>query len=76
MSILALATLANILSFVDTLLLQDVVMIETLARAMPILVEALRTSIQKPQRLYAAACIANASSHPKLASCLNQQGGM
>ncbi len=75
MSVLALATLSNVLSFADTLLLADTAMIETLGRAMPILVETLRTAQHKPQGLYAAACIANASFHPRLVALLNQKGG-
>lgn len=76
MSVLALATLSNILSFCDTLLLSDTTSIETLGKAMPILIDSLRSSQQKPQRLYAAASIANASYHPRLASILNQNGGI
>ncbi len=73
---LALATLANILTFSDTLLLSDANMIETLGRGMPMLVDTLKTAQQKPQGLYAAACIANASFHPRLAALLNQNGGI
>ncbi len=74
-AVLALATLANILSYSDTLLLADNPTIEALGVAMPKLVEILRTSQQKPQGLYAAAGIANASFHPRLAAILNQHGG-
>ena len=74
-SVLALATLANILSYCDTLLLTDVTTIETLGKAMPVLIEALKSSQQKPQRLYAAAAIANASFHPRFVALLNQNGG-
>lgn len=72
---LALATLSNILAFADTLLLSDSTMIETLGRGMPIFVDILKTAQQKPQGLYASACIANASYHPRLAQLLNQHGG-
>lgn len=72
---LSLATLANILSYSDTLLLADSVTIETLGTAMPVLIETLRASVQKPQRLYAAAAIANASFHPRLVQVLNKIGG-
>lgn len=75
-SVLALATLSNILSYVDTILLSDTVLVEILGRSMPILVEGLRTSMQKPQRLYTAACIANASFHPQLAAILNKSGAL
>jgi hypothetical protein len=42
---------------------------------MPVLIETLRASAQKPQRLYAAAAIANASFHPRLVQVLNKIGG-
>ena len=73
---LALATLSNILVFSDTFLLADVAVIEELTTGMPILLDAVRNSQQRPQRFYAAACIANASAHPKLAGVLNQNGGL
>ncbi len=73
---MALATLSNILSFSDTLLLQDATMIETLGGGMPLMLDTLRTAQQKPQGLYAAACIANASYHPRLAELLNKNGGV
>lgn len=73
---LALATMSNILSYCDSLLLSDITAIESLGKSMPILIDVLRTSIQKPQRLYAAAAIANASYHPRLAELLNQNGGL
>lgn len=75
-SVLALATLSNILSFCDTLLLSDMTMIETLGKGMQGFIEVLRVSNQKPQRIYAAACVANASFHPRLNSLLNQYGGL
>lgn len=44
---------------------------------MPSLVEALRhIEKHRPQRFYAAAAIANASAHPRLASALNQHGAL
>lgn len=72
---LALATLSNILSYSDTLLLADTTNTESLGKAMPVLIEVLKSSHQKPQRLYAAAAIANASYHPRLVSIINQNGG-
>lgn len=72
---LALATLSNILSFSDTLLLSDSTMIETLGRGVPLLLDTLRTHQHKPQGLYAAACIANASHHPRLVALLKENGG-
>lgn len=70
-----MATLANILSYADTLLLTDVPIVEALKAGIPVLMDALRQSQQRPQRFYAAAGIANASSHPRLASVLTQNGG-
>jgi hypothetical protein len=67
--------LSNILSFSDSLLLSDTTTIESLGVALPILIEILKTSQQKPHAIYAAACIANASFHPRLAAILNQSGG-
>lgn len=75
-AILSLATLANILSFSDTLLLSDQRNTESLGVAMPKLIDILRTSQQTPHGLYAAACIANASFNPRLAALLNQNGGL
>lgn len=77
MSVLSFATLANILSFADTLLLADNTLINTLGSSMPLFIEYLRVSVsqQKAQRVYVAACVANASSHPQLAAILNQHGG-
>ena len=72
---MSLATLANILYFSDTLLLTDTLIIETLGKGIQSLIEVLRTSQQKPQKLYAAAAIANASFHPRLAALLNHHGG-
>lgn len=76
MSVLATATLANILVFSDTLLLSDSVSIETLGSSMIPLLESLRLSQQRPQRFYAAAALANAAAHPRLASLINQNGGL
>lgn len=67
--------MGNILSYSDTLLLTDMPMTETLGMAMPIVVEILRTMQQRPQGLYAAACIANAAFNPRLVGLINQNGG-
>ena len=75
-SVLALATLANILVFSDTFLLTDNAAVEELAKGMPIILEGLRNSQQRPQRFYAAACIANSSAHPRLAEVLKQNGAL
>ena len=75
-SVLALATLANILVFCDTLLLADSLVIEALGKGVPVLLEAMRVSQQRPQRFYAAAAVANAAAHPRLAALLNASGGL
>jgi len=75
-SVLSLATVANILAFSDTLLLSDNINIEALGVGMTPLMEGLRSSQQRPHRFYAAAAIANASAHPRLASILKQNGGL
>ncbi len=75
-SILTLATLANLLSFSDTLLLTDGVNVEFLAAGISRVLEVLRTSQQnRAQRFYAAAAIANAAAHPRLAEALKINGG-
>jgi hypothetical protein len=119
-STLALATLANILSFSNTLLLTDAVTVEVLASAMPKILDVLRGGAaagatgsvggldlgiagsgggagmgnissaglsfigaaglgsgqqQRAQRFYAAAGVANAAAHPRLAEVLKQHGG-
>ena len=75
-SVLSTATLANILVFADTLLLTDSVSIEALVTSIIPLLESLRLSQQRPQRFYAAAALANATAHPRLASLINQNGGL
>ena len=74
-SILALSTLSNILVMVDSLLLADNVNVETLGTSVIPLLDILKQTLRKPQRFYAAAALANASSHPRLASLINQNGG-
>ena len=49
-AVLASATLANMLTFADTLLLADTVVVESLGQAIPPLMNILRTSQQRPQR--------------------------
>ena len=73
---LSLATIANVLYFSDSLLLSDSVTIESIAAGLPSLLEVLRsTQLQRAQRFYAAAAVANASAHPRLAEVLKQHGG-
>ena len=98
-----MATLANIFSYSDTLLLTDTVLIETLGSALPAIMDSLRPYPQSssssnenssrtskyhsqdshtaastahgPQRFYAIAALANASSHPRLAEVIKLNGG-
>lgn len=73
---LSLATMANIVYFSDTLLLSDSVAIEAIATGLPSILEVLRSAqLQRAQKFYAAAAIANASAHPRLAEVLKQNGG-
>ena len=76
-AVLALASLANILSYADTLLLTDSVTSEVIAAGIPRVLEVLRGPQQsRPQRFYAAAAIANAATHPRLAEAIKLNGGM
>jgi hypothetical protein len=74
-SVLALASLANILSFCDTLLLADTVTIESLGMSMVVLMDILKRAHHRSQRLYAMASISNACAHPRLQSILKSSGG-
>lgn len=51
-AVLALATLANILAFSDTLLLADIAVVDSLATSLQALMLTLRTSQQRPQRFF------------------------
>ncbi len=68
--VLATATLANVLYYADSLLLADHLTLEALGVGMPSVLESLKNSHHRPQRFYALAAIANASSHPRLAEIL------
>lgn len=69
-STLALASLANVLSFSDTVLLTDSVNVEVLCLALPVLMDLLRRASNRSHRFYAIAAIANACYHPRLQSVL------
>jgi hypothetical protein len=73
---LSLATLANILSYADTLLLTEHDLVDELTKGMSLILDALKLSQQRPQRFYAAAAVANASTHPRLAAELKSLGGL
>jgi hypothetical protein len=70
-----MATLANILSYSDTVLLTDHPSLDILSECLPAIIESLRSSQQRPQRFYAASALANSTSHPQLASVIKQNGG-
>lgn len=70
-----MATLANIFSYSDTLLLTDYVALDVLSTSLPVIMESLRSAQQRPQRFYAASAIANATCHPRLANVIKQNGG-
>ena len=76
-AVLSLSIVANILSFSNTLLLQDTYgVVRALEGAMPVLLEITRISQERPQRFYSAAAIANASLHPLLLAALKENGGL
>lgn len=75
-SILALATMANLMSYCDSLMLQDKVLIDLLLLPLPALLDAMRSAQHRSQRFYALAAVANASAHPLLAAALNAGGGL
>jgi hypothetical protein len=75
-AVLALSTLGNILSYCDTMFLEDEPVIDSLMPAMSLLLEIVHTSGERPQRFYAAAGIANAAAHPSLAEVLLDEGGL
>jgi len=75
-SVLALSTIGNILSYSDTLLLQDTHTITALSQMLPALLEICRTAHERPQCFYACAAIANAAAHPALAQLLLQENGL
>jgi hypothetical protein len=75
-SMLALATITNIMSFCDTLFLADDLTIDELGQSLLAILQSMRTSQQRPQRFYACAALANASSHPRLAHTMKLQGAL
>ena len=74
-SVLALASIANVLSFCDTILLTDSANIDALGQGMTILLQILRTVNNRSQRFYAMAAVANACAHPRLQSILKDNDG-
>ena len=74
-SVLALASLANILAFSDTILLTDAANIDALGHGMSILLQILKTVSNRSQRFYAMAAVANACAHPRLQSILKENEG-
>lgn len=75
--VLAMAVLANILSYSDSLLLTDSTSLEVLGSlALPVVLASLRSEHQNPQRFYACSAMANASANPILAEVLKDNGGL
>lgn len=72
----AAATLANVLSYCDTLLLSDEQAIHHLAANMGMVVERLKKEKDRTHKCYLAACVANASANPVLAGALLQSGAL
>ena len=59
------------------MLLTNQSILDALSVGLPILIESVRQpQKQRPQRFYSLAAIANASSNPRLAGTLNQNGGL
>ena len=77
-SILALATISNILVFVDTtvLLSAERGIIDNIGKGMLTLIDVVKSSPDRPQRFYATASIANASAHPIFRNILKDNGGI
>lgn len=74
-TLLALATLANLLACCDNLLLAKEVPINEIAASMELILE-LAKSRDKTKMCYAVAALANATSHPVLAGRINELNGL
>lgn len=74
-SVLALSSLANLLAFSDSLLLQKDDVIKQISSIMQTLLE-LCKSRDMSARCYATSALANASSHPVLAGRISDIGGL
>lgn len=74
-TLLSLATLANMLACCDTLLLTNDVVIKEIAECVQVILDATK-SRDKTKRCYAVAAIANATSHPILAGRITELGGL
>jgi hypothetical protein len=79
-SVLAVATLANILQYSDTLLLADNIVVDALSSSIVPLLNILKLvrgqNHHRSNRFYTAAALANATAHPRLANIINQNGGL
>lgn len=73
--LLCLATLANLLSYADSVLLAKEDAIQTVGKAVPAVLE-LANSRDKAQRCYAVAAVANATAHPTLAGLITDARGL
>lgn len=75
-SIISLATLANIFVYVDTaiLLSAEQGLIDDISNAMKILLDIIKKSNNSAQKFYATAAIANATAHPIFRNILKTNG--
>jgi hypothetical protein len=69
-NVLALCTIANILYYSDTIILDADGLSFELCKAMPVLVKIVRATQHRSMRFYSMAAIANASAHASLAKAL------
>jgi hypothetical protein len=73
-ALLALSTLANLLSYSDTLILANTTAVQQLAACQSALLE-LTKSQDKSTRVYAVAALANGTAHPIIAGQIARLGG-
>lgn len=77
-SLLALATLANLLVWVDTavLLSAEQGLIDEISAGMSVLLEVIKNSSNSGQKFYATAAVANATAHPIFRNNLKNHGAL
>jgi hypothetical protein len=77
-SVLALATLANMMVWVDTavLLSAEQGLVDEISAAMGVLLDIVKTSTNSGQKFYATAAIANATAHPIFRNILKNNGAL
>jgi len=77
-SVLALATLANMLVWVDTavLLSAEQGLIDEISAGMGVLIEVIKTSPHSGHKFYSTAAVANATAHPIFRNILKNHGAL